>query len=219
MDERQGQIEATRRYGMARMEFEAAKLEPLLRFGRALADPMRIRMLGLLAQRSMYGQELAEALDVQPPTISHHLSLLKAAGLVQVRRENNFHHYSVNEEQLRRTAGMLTVENLRKMAQMAANETDASRLAPSEDEDRAMMQEAFFKDGRLLSIPTHSRVRRFVVERIAEAFEWGHLYEEKEVNAVLKQFHDDVATLRRALIDEKLMMRENGKYWLIRPHQ
>ena len=218
MDERQGQIEATRRYGMARMEFEAAKLEPLLRFGRALADPMRIRMLGLLAQRSMYGQELAEALDVQPPTISHHLSLLKAAGLVQVRRENNFHHYSVNEEQLRRTAGLLTIENLRKMAQMAANETSASRLAPSDDEDRVMMQEAFFKDGRLLSIPTHSRVRRFVVGKLAEAFEWGHLYEEKEVNAVLKPFHDDVAALRRALIDEKLMMRENGKYWLIRPH-
>jgi ArsR family transcriptional regulator len=219
VDERQGQIEATRRYGMARMEFEAAKLEPLLRFGRALADPMRMRIIGLLAQRSMYGQELAEALDVQPPTISHHMSLLKAADLVRVRHENNFHHYSLNEEQLRRTAAALTIENLRKLAQLAANETEASRLAPSDDEDRMMMQEAFFKDGRLLSIPTHSRMRRFVVEKIAEAFEWGQLYEEKEVNAVLQRFHDDVATLRRALIDEKLMMRENGKYWLIRPHQ
>ena len=219
MDERQGEIEATRRYSMARMEFEAAKLEPLLRFGRALADPLRIRMLGLLAQRSMYGQELAEALHVQPPTISHHLSLLKAAGLVQVWRENNFHHYSLSEEQLRCTAALLTVENLRKMAQLPTNETDASRLAPSEDEDRAMMQEAFFKDGRLLSIPTHSRARRFVVEKLAEAFEWGYLYEERGVNAILKQFHEDAATLRRALIDEKLMMRENGKYWLVRPPQ
>lgn len=58
-----------------------------------------------------------------------------------------------------------------------------------------------------------------MVEKLAEAFEWGQLYEEKEINAILKQFHDDVATLRRALIDAKLMMRENGKYWLIRPHQ
>ena len=130
-----------------------------------------------------------------------------------------FHHYSLSEEPLRRIAALLTVENLREMAQVLANETDASRLAPSEDEDRAMMQEAFFKDGRLLSIPTHSRARRFVVEKIAEAFEWGHLYEEKEVNAIIKQYHDDVATLRRALIDEKLMMRENGKYWLLRPHE
>ena len=219
MDEREGRIEATKRYAEARMDYEAGKLDPLLRFGRALADPMRLRMLGLLAQRSMYGQELAEALGVQPPTISHHLSLLKAAGLVQVRKENSFHHYRVNEEALRRMAGMLTVENLRKVAQMASNETEASRLAPSEDEDRAMMHEAFFKDGRLLSIPTHSRTRRFVVEKLAEAFEWGHLYEEKEVNALIQRFHDDVATLRRALIDEKLMMRENGKYWLIRPRE
>ena len=216
MDDRQGQIEATRRYGMARMEFETARLEPLLRFGRALADPMRIRIVGLLAQRSMYGQELAEALNVQPPTVSHHMSLLKAAGLVQVRRENNFHHYSLDEEQLRRTAALLTIENLRRVAQSLAAE---NKLAPSEDEDRKLMQEAFFKDGRLLSIPTHSRSRRFVVEKLAQAFEWGRLYEEKEINAIIKPFHNDVATLRRALIDEQLMMRENGKYWLIRPHQ
>ncbi len=216
MDDRQGQIEATRRYGMARMEFEAARLEPLLRFGRALADPMRIRIVGLLAQRSMYGQELAEALQVQPPTISHHMTLLKAAGLVQVRRENNFHHYSLHEEQLSRTAALLTIENLRKVAQSAV---EGKQLAPSEDDDRKLMQAAFFKDGRLLSIPMHSRPLRFVVEKLAEAFEWGKLYEEKEINAILKQFHADAATLRRALIDAKLMMRENGKYWLICPHQ
>ena len=214
MDERQGQIEATRRYGMARMEFDAAQLEPVLRFGRALADPMRLRILGLLAQRSMYGQELAEALAVQPPTISHHLSLLKAAGLVDVRRENNFHHYSLNEKKLRRTADLLTAESLRRIATTPPEE---HYLAPSDDEDRGMMQEAFFRDGRLLSIPTHSRTRRFVVEKVAEAFEWGRIYDEKEVNAVLKQLHDDTATLRRALIDAQLMVRENGKYWLIRP--
>jgi DNA-binding transcriptional ArsR family regulator len=219
MDERQGRIEATRRYGMARMEFEAARLEPLLRFGRALADPMRIRIIGLLAERPMYGQELADALQVLPPTISHHMTLLKAANLVQVRRENHFHHYSLNEEQLRRTAAILTIENLRKVAQSSVEGAEGKQLAPSEDEDRKLMQEAFFKDGRLLSIPTQSRPLRFVVEKLAEAFEWGQLYEEKQINAILKQFHDDVATLRRALIDAKLMMRENGKYWLIRPRQ
>jgi len=32
-------------------------------------------------------------------------------------------------------------------------------------------------------------------------FEWGRLYEEKEVNAILRQFHDDVASLRREMID------------------
>ena len=64
MDERQAQIEAQRKYGMARMTYEASQGEPLLRLGRAFADPMRVRLLALLAERSMYGQELAEALHV-----------------------------------------------------------------------------------------------------------------------------------------------------------
>ncbi len=40
----------------------------------------------------------------------------------------------------------------------------------------------------------------------------------KEVNAILRTFHDDVASLRREMIDERIMMRENGRYWLLRPH-
>lgn len=216
MDDRQSKIEATKRYGMARMNFEAERMEPLLLLGRALADPMRIRILALLAERSMYGQELAEALNVQPPTISHHLTALKAAGLVDVRRENNYHHYELNEERLRDMAALLNVEHLQRTAR--ALPTENSVNPPTEDEDRRLVQATFFKDGRLLNIPTHSRPRRFIVEKIAEAFEWGRIYEEKEVNTILKTFHDDSATLRRELVEQKLMTRENGRYWLARPH-
>nr|HET6905077.1 metalloregulator ArsR/SmtB family transcription factor [Ktedonobacteraceae bacterium] len=216
MNEKEGRREATMRYGEVRMSFEWGQLDPLLSFGRALADPMRIRILGLLAKGSMYGQELAEALEVKPPTISHHLTMLKAAGLIHVRRENNYHHYQLNEERLRSLADLLTAENLQRIAASLTVEKSVP-VPPSEDEDRAMVQAAFFKDGRLISIPTHSRTRRFVMEKLAESFEWGHLYTEKEVNTLLKAFHEDTATLRRELIDFKLMMREHGKYWLTRP--
>jgi DNA-binding transcriptional ArsR family regulator len=215
MEDRQEQIEATKRYGIARMKFEAEHMEPLLLLGRALADPMRLRILGLLAERSMYGQELAEALHVQPPTISHHLNALKAAGLVHVRRENNYHHYELSEERLRDMASLLTIAHLKRTADALPPENSVA--PPTAEEDRQLFQDAFFKDGRLLSIPTHSRPRRFVVERIAEAFVWGHLYDEKEVNAILKTFHDDTASLRRELIDQKIMTREQGRYWLARP--
>jgi DNA-binding HxlR family transcriptional regulator len=217
MDDRQGEIEATRRYGVARMRFDMEQGEPLLRLGRALADPMRLRILGLLANRSMYGQELAEALSVTPPTISHHLNMLKAAGLIDVRRENNFHHYSLNEDGLHSMAEMLTPEHLRAIGELQNREKDRIVVSPSEDDERAMAIAAFFEDGHLLSIPVHSRQRRFVVEKIAEAFEWGHMYDEKEVNATLKRFHDDTASVRRELIDQKIMLRENGRYWLVRP--
>lgn len=214
-DERQGRIEVQRKYGLARMQFDLERLEPLLRFGRAFADPMRIRILALLAERSMYGQELAEALEVSAPTISHHLMFLKGAGLVEVRRENNYHHYELDAEGLRAIADVLTVEHLRSIGTgFPAHDTFAQ---PPEEAERKMMQVAFFDDGRLLSIPQGERARHFVMEKVAKAFEWGRIYSEKEVNEVLKTMHPEAATLRRELIDQKLMVRENGRYWLARP--
>ena len=76
----------------------------------------------------------------------------------------------------------------------------------------------FIKDGRLVSIPAQYKKRRYVMEELARSFEWGRLYDEKEVNAILKTFHDDVASLRREFIDQRIMMRESGRYWLVRPN-
>lgn len=44
------------------------------------------------------------------------------------------------------------------------------------------------------------------------------LYSELEVNAILKQVFDNISSLRRYLIDEQIMLREQGRYWLMRPH-
>src|SRR6266702_8555573 len=76
----------------------AEEMKSLVVMGRALSDPTRIRILGLLAERSMYGQELARVLDVKPPTVSHHISPLVMAGLVRVRRENNYHYYELDSD-------------------------------------------------------------------------------------------------------------------------
>jgi hypothetical protein len=51
-----------------------------------------------------------------------------------------------------------------------------------------------------------------VLEYIVQRFERGCTYHELEVNALLKPLHPDVATLRRLLITEKLMTRENSIY-------
>ncbi len=217
MDERQSRIEAQRKYGMARMTYEWSQGEPLTRLGRAFADPMRIRILALLAERSMYGQELAETLSVATPTISHHIAILKAAGLVSVERENNYHHYHFDEQGLKNMTQMLTIEHLRNIGQAMRLQKDPTITALTEAADRKMTQDAYFKESRLISIPPETKARKYILEKIAESFEWGRIYDEKEVNATLKTFHDDVATLRRDMIEQSIMMRENGRYWLIRP--
>ena len=186
------------------------EMKLLVVMGRALADPTRIRILGLLAERSMYGQELARVLDVKPPTVSHHISPLVMAGLVRVRRENNYHYYELDSD---------GIQHLAESTQHIASLLFASKPLPPKSDERARVLATFIKDGRLVSIPAQYKKRRYVMEELARSFEWGRLYDEKEINVILKTFHDDFASLRREFIDQRIMMRENGRYWLVRPHE
>ena len=186
------------------------EMKLLVVMGRALSDPTRIRILGLLAERPMYGQELAKVLDVKPPTVSHHIVPLVMAGLVRVRRENNYHYYELDSE---------GIQHLAESTQHIARLLFASNPLPPKSDERARVLATFIKDGRLVSIPAQYKKRRYVMEELARSFEWGRLYDEKEVNAILKTFHDDVASLRREFTDQRIMMREDGRYWLVRPHE
>jgi ArsR family transcriptional regulator, arsenate/arsenite/antimonite-responsive transcriptional repressor len=185
------------------------EMKLLVVLGRALADPTRIRILGLLAERPMYGQELAKVLDVKPPTVSHHIAPLVMAGLVRVRREDNYHYYELDSE---------GIQHLAESTQHIARLLFASNPLPPKSDERARVLATFIKGGHLVSIPAQYKKRRYVMEELARSFEWGRLYDEKEVNTILKTFHDDVASLRRELIDQRIMMRENGRYWLVRPN-
>ena len=72
---------------------------------------------------------------------------------------------------------------------------------------------AYLGDGRLNVIPRAGAKRRVVLDYLATQFEPGVRYSEAQVNAVLRVYHDDFAALRRYLIDEGLLSRENGQYW------
>lgn len=69
---------------------------PLPETFRALADPTRRRILDLLKKRSMAAGEIAEQFDMTGATISHHLSVLKRAGLVSDRHEGKYIYYDLN---------------------------------------------------------------------------------------------------------------------------
>lgn len=78
--------------------------------------------------------------------------------------------------------------------------------------ERDKIEKSFFKDGRLTELPAQRKKRIVVLERIVQAFEQEKDYTELEVNGVLKQFHPDVAILRREFIDTKMMTRAAGVY-------
>jgi hypothetical protein len=81
------------------------------------------------------------------------------------------------------------------------------------DRARAAVLRAFIRDGRIVQLPAARAKRRVLLEHIVAAFEPGVRYPERQVDAVLRAWHDDYASLRRYLIDEDLMSRADGVYW------
>lgn len=79
--------------------------------------------------------------------------------------------------------------------------------AHSNQRHRAPGDAWFGPDGKLTSLPAARGKRDAVLARIAEAFVPNTTYTEREVNTVLRRFHDDVATIRRELISTKLLVR------------
>ncbi len=63
---------------------------------KALAEPTRRRILELLAQGDMTAGQIAAQFSMTKPSVSHHLNLLKAAGLVSDQRCGQNIVYSVN---------------------------------------------------------------------------------------------------------------------------
>lgn len=63
---------------------------------KAIADPVRRRILELLKTRSYSAGELAAQFDLKQATVSYHLKLLKEAGLITERHEKNFIYYDLN---------------------------------------------------------------------------------------------------------------------------
>lgn len=70
----------------------------------------------------------------------------------------------------------------------------------------------FVQDGRLVIMPTRRSKLRLVLDHLAQSFEPGREYAETQVNEILRGFHDDVAALRRHLVDEGFLAREGGVY-------
>jgi hypothetical protein len=80
-------------------------------------------------------------------------------------------------------------------------------------DDHKVLASFLTADGRLRSIPTKHSKLLVVLDRLAQEFEPGKTYPESEVNETLQRFHPDFAALRRYLVENGFMTREDNKYW------
>ena len=166
---------------------------------RALADPERLQMLGVLARRSAGPSELAELLEMPSARIRKHLNRLTATGIVRLNDDRRTYR--------------LDAGTLRWAAEQVGPPRDAGITLGAANEDEEVVLRTFFRDGRLTEIPARESKRRIVLERIALEFEPGVRYDERTVNAIVGRFYGDHAAIRRYLVDEGFLSRERAEYW------
>ena len=170
--------------------------EQALKLFKGLADRSRLQILKSLLEEDMYVERLAQRLE------SFHLKKLMDAGAVSSRREQYYTMYSINKE----------VFQCRILDILGEKSSDAQRQQEREARYRQRVLDSFFEYGRLKSIPAQRKKERICLEEIAKELELGRPYPERELNQVLLRFHQDYCTLRRDMISEGILRREDGLY-------
>jgi len=190
------------------------QLDKIVAYHKAMADPTRLRMLILLAGGELNGQELAERLAVTPATVTHHAAKLRAASLIHERREKNMIHFSLNGYFLQAYA-QAALDLIRRQSETGVE----AEMTEDQKEQlrRTVLRNFFTADGRLKHVPAQLKKKLIVLEHLAAGLEKGRKYEEKELNAFIRRYHDDFATIRREFIMHQFMFREQDIYELNPP--
>ncbi len=175
----------------------------LVNIFKSLADPARLRIVGLLVQGERCGQELAAELSLSPATVSHHLRRLRDAGLLRERREPPYVFYQFDQKALRIAVQSVT------------DEKKASKLATAGlDADKRKVLETFFDGDRLTAIPSQRRKKEIVFEEILRRIPRRDVYTERQLSDYIAEIHGDFCTIRREFIMGRYMEREAGNYHL-----
>ncbi|WP_422771638.1 DUF2087 domain-containing protein [Plantactinospora sp. WMMC1484] len=162
-----------------------------------LAEPDRLATFAAVVLGAGDPAEVAERTGLPARTVVAALRRLESGGLVE-------------------TVNGRAVAVVGAFKAAVRSHPPASGGTPVElDPDRATaaVLRSFLRDGRISQMPAARGKRRLLLEHVATVFEPGVRYSEREVNALLRAWHDDYAALRRYLVDEVLLTRREGVYW------
>ena len=195
---------------------ESGQYEDLLQLLKAVADENRLQMVRLMSERAYTVSEMASMFDLTEPTVSHHVSRLHEAGLLRLRMEGNQRFYSINEKRLATFKAFVNgIEKLPTKSEKTKPDTAWIEALDWNEADKKVLRD-YTENGHLTQIPVKTAKVLVVLRWLATKFQPGTHYTEKQVNTILKEAHEDFATLRRSLVDYGYMRRERGggDYWL-----
>lgn len=176
----------------------------ILEFLKAATDVERLRIIGLLSQRRASRADIAERLALSLHDVVNHLVFLEQAGVL-TQKENMYE---------------LDADKLTALAREHFTKERPAAYVPTPDLDLAskkVLKAYLNADGSIRQIPTQFEKLRVILNYLIQAFEPETNYKEKDVNAILRRFHEDTAGLRRDLVDANMLAREsNGsRYWRV----
>jgi hypothetical protein len=165
---------------------------------RLVLDPVRLAVLGAAAVGPVDSTPLAEELGVQTRSVLLAIVKLREAGLLD-------------------ETGRLAVDTLQRLgSELPTLEGAAPSVTEGPwDPEEATVLRRFFDGTRLTRIPAQHAKRLIILDRLAQEFEPGVRYPEREVNFTLQLWYPDYAALRRYLVDEGFLTRADGVYWRI----
>jgi DNA-binding transcriptional ArsR family regulator len=181
-----------------------AQFETVLAAFRALSSERGLALVVALAEGPRRFDQLVEATGLSPQLVETHLALLGLGELVLPQQTQNGRVYTLQTDHL-----AALPDTMRGMTPPA---NQSALVAPPEDFDQKTIRD-FMVEGRLKTIPSHDKKRQVILCYLAGLFEPGRQYPEREVNAILRDVYPDSASLRRYLVDSRLMARDHGVYW------
>lgn len=172
----------------------------LLTICKLLLDEDRLKILGLLAQQPCDVATLVAQLNMA--RVKLQLDKLEAGRLIYKSSALDVEHYVLDRE---------AIVQLKKQLFARAESPE-----PQSTEEQELAK--FVKDGQLQQLPIHPAKLLVVLRWLADNFQFGVEYPERDVNERLKGHAVDHVTLRRLLIDHQLLTRQAGIYWRL-PNQ
>lgn len=164
-----------------------------------LAEESRLKVVAAVVLGATNDQAITTVTGLDPKTVRKALDRLIRGGIVE----------ATPDRKLR-----VAIHRFKDAAQTAA----AARPQPRPEDlgattDQANVLRNYLVDGKLSQIPATRAKRLVVLDFLAGQFEPGRTYPEEQVNYMLGRFHPDYAALRRYLVEEELVERQDGFYW------
>ncbi|MBW3615480.1 MAG: DUF2087 domain-containing protein [Actinobacteria bacterium] len=166
-----------------------------------LAEDDRLKAVAALALGASTLEEVAERSGIDRRRAAAALERLAGGGLVEPLGGGGL-----------RLASERFKEAARSHARRRAAAAPAESFSGATPEAASILRN-FVGDGRLRQVPAARSKRLVVLDWLAERFEPGVTYPERDVNLLLGMAHPDVAALRRYLVDEGFLERRSGFYW------